>query len=118
LPLKRARQLCGPRIKSANLWLGDGRVQSAVHWDGHDNLLLQLEAVWKSTGASGAPDNFHEVILGDDAAVLAPSSGEEPTPPRHRAGVAATAWRSTRTRHDVLISTQVGRTETGPTAAA
>jgi hypothetical protein len=51
LPLKRARQLCGPRIKSANLWLGDGRVQSAVHWDGHDNLLLQLEAVWKSTSA-------------------------------------------------------------------
>ena len=90
LPLKRAKQLCGPRIKSANLWLGDGRVRSAVHWDGHDNLLLQLEAVWKSTSASGAPDNFHEVILGDDAAVLAPSSGEEPTPPRHRAGVAAT----------------------------
>ena len=43
LPLKRARQLCGPRIKSANLWLGDGRVRSAVHWDGHDNLLIQLE---------------------------------------------------------------------------
>ena len=59
LPLKRAKQLCGPRIKSANLWLGDGRVQSAVHWDGHDNLLLQLEAVWKSTSASGAPDSFH-----------------------------------------------------------
>ena len=43
LPLARAKKLCGPRIKSANLWLGDGRVQSAVHWDGHDNLLLQLE---------------------------------------------------------------------------
>lgn len=43
LPLTRAKRLCGPRIKSANLWLGDGRVQSAVHWDGHDNLLLQLE---------------------------------------------------------------------------
>ena len=30
LPLKRAKQLCGPRIKSANLWLGvdDHRVQS------------------------------------------------------------------------------------------
>jgi len=35
-------------------------------------------------------------FLGDDASVLAPSSGEEPTPPRHRAGVASLAWRSTR----------------------
>ena len=34
--------------------------------------------------------------LGDDAAVLAPSSGEEPAPPRYRAGVASMAWRSTR----------------------
>ena len=29
-------------------------------------------------------------------AVLAPSSGEEPASPRHRAGVASMAWRSTR----------------------
>ena len=29
-------------------------------------------------------------------AALAPSSGEEPTTPRHRAGVASMAWRSTR----------------------
>ena len=34
--------------------------------------------------------------LGDDAAVLALSSGEEPASPRHRAGVASMAWRSTR----------------------
>ena len=33
---------------------------------------------------------------GDDAAALAPSSGEEPASPRHRAGVASMAWRSTR----------------------
>ena len=39
-------------------------------------------AVWKSTSASGA--------------LLARSSGERPTPPRHRAGVASMAWRSTR----------------------
>ena len=36
--------------------------------------------VWKSTSASGA----HYVILGNDVAALAPSSGEEPTSPRHR----------------------------------
>ena len=39
---------------------------------------------------------FIKSFLGDDAAVLAPSSGEEPTSPRHRAGVASMAWRSTR----------------------
>jgi hypothetical protein len=30
-------------------------------------------------------------VLDDDAAVLAPSSGEESTPPRRRAGVASMA---------------------------
>ena len=30
-------------------------------------------------------------VLGDDAAVLAPWSGEEPAPPRHGAGVATNA---------------------------
>ena len=43
--------------------------------------------VWKSTSVS---------VLGDDVAAAAPSSGEEPTSPRHRAGVASMAWRSTR----------------------
>ena len=54
-------------------------------------------AVWKSTSASGAPDNSSlSPFLGDDVAVLAPSSGEEPASPRHRAGVASMAWRTTR----------------------
>jgi hypothetical protein len=34
---------------------------------------------------------FTESFLGDDATVLAPSSGEEPASPRHRAGVASMA---------------------------
>ena len=38
---------------------------------------------------------FTKSFLGDDAAVLASSSGEEPASPRHRAGVASMAWRST-----------------------
>jgi hypothetical protein len=42
------------------------------------------------------PIILHQVIFGDDAAVLAPSSDEEPAPPRHRAGAASMAWRSTR----------------------
>jgi len=39
---------------------------------------------------------FTKSFLGDDTAVLAPSSGEEPASPRHRAGVASMAWRTTR----------------------
>ena len=39
---------------------------------------------------------FTKLFLGDDAAVLARSSGEEPASPRHRAGIASTAWRTTR----------------------
>ena len=35
-------------------------------------------------------------FLGDDSADLARSSGEEPASPRHRAGVASMAWRTTR----------------------
>ena len=37
---------------------------------------------------------FTKSFLGDDAAVLALSSGEEPASPRHRAGVASMAWRT------------------------
>jgi hypothetical protein len=38
---------------------------------------------------------FTKSFLGDDVAVLARSSGEEPASPRHRAGVASMAWRTT-----------------------
>jgi hypothetical protein len=39
---------------------------------------------------------FTKSFLGDDAAVLARSSGEESTPPRRRAGVASMAWSTMR----------------------
>ena len=38
---------------------------------------------------------FTKSFLGDDAADLARSSGEETASPRHRAGVASMAWRTT-----------------------
>jgi len=38
---------------------------------------------------------FTKSFLGDDAAVLARSSGEGTASPRHRAGVASMAWRTT-----------------------
>ena len=40
--------------------------------------------------------SFTTSFLGDDAAVLAPSSGEGPASPRHRAGVASMAWSTRR----------------------
>ena len=42
LPMARALRLAGPRLQSANLWIGDGGMRSNLHWDGHDNILLQL----------------------------------------------------------------------------
>ena len=60
------------------------------------SMWLAHRPVWKSTSASGARQFFTMSFLGDDAAVLARSSGEEPASPRHRAGVASTAWRTTR----------------------
>ena len=39
---------------------------------------------------------FTKSLLSDGTAVLAQSSGEEPAPPRHRAGVASVAWRTRR----------------------
>ena len=54
-----------------------------------------LPAVHKSTSESGARQFFTKSFLVDDAADLAPSSGEEPASPRRRAGVASTAWRAT-----------------------
>ena len=45
------------------------------------------QPVWKSTSVYS--------FLGDDVAALAPSSGEEPASPRHRAGGASMAWKLT-----------------------
>ena len=63
----------------------------------------EAKAVWIQTkwGAFGCVETNQCVgctksFLGDDAAVLARSSGEEPASPRRRAGVASMAWRTTR----------------------
>ena len=74
------------------------------------DLFYMCNAVWKSISASDA--------LGDGAAVLARSSGEEP--PRHATEEALRRWRgggsddSARTRSKILISTQVSTTRPVP----
>ena len=63
--------------------------KALVQMTGHPLEKIKKDmsrAVWKSTSES---------FLGDDVAALAPSSGEERTSPRHQAGVASMAWRST-----------------------
>ena len=63
-----------------------------------------IEGIWQTTSlpvrrpkpTRRVPKFFTKSFLGDDAAVLARSSGEEPASPRHRAGVASMAWRTTR----------------------
>ena len=67
-------------------------------------ILLELEAPIKICGdlCGNQPvcwvhrQFFTKSFLGDGAAVRARSSGEEPASPRHRAGVASMAWRTTR----------------------
>ena len=44
----------------------------------------------------GCTRQYTKSFLGNDVAVLARSSGEEPASPRHRAGIASMAWRTTR----------------------
>ena len=96
VPERAAR---GGRLeRAAGLLLEDVLGQEAAPGVfGDDPLLLDVRRrvrcgsrpVCKSTSVSGA-------FLGDGAAVLARSSGEERATPRHRAGVASMAWRSTR----------------------
>ena len=56
------------------------------------NILLRAPICVKINQCFGCTKSF----LGDDVAVLARSSGEEPASPRHRAGVESMAWRTTR----------------------
>ena len=57
--------------------------------------------MWKSTSVGCTRQFFTKSFLGDNAAVLARSSGEEPASPRHRA-----SDDSARTRRKILSSTQ------------
>ena len=66
-----------------------GTFQWTVRQHALAESFMASVAVWKSTSASGA-------LLGDDVAALVSSSGEEPASPRHRAGVASMASRTTR----------------------
>jgi hypothetical protein len=86
------------------LWVFGGRDGGRYHSD-----VWRFDVTttaWRLMDVAGpAPRRAHTATLLGDAmvvicveiiAVLAPSSGEESAPPRHRAGGASMAWRSTR----------------------
>ena len=57
-------------------------------------IALLVEPCVEINRCVGRRSFFTKSFLGDDAAVLPPSSGEEPASPRHRAGGASMARRS------------------------
>ena len=97
-------------------WAGNkarswGYLRRCALWYGHGFLLwLYLFGQsgfkgWRAGEKGSFSENWPHVygdelcgshFRGDDAAVLAPSSGDGPAAPRHRASVASMAWRSTR----------------------
>ena len=70
------------------------------HAENYDVTAAPLKALGIHVRVVGCCVEINQCVgcsfLGDDAAVLAPSSGEEPASLRHRAGVASMAWRTTR----------------------
>jgi len=67
--------------------------QAASLKEGNDFVVICVE-INQCVGCTR--QFFTKSFLGDDAAVLALSSGEEPAPSRYRAGVASMAWKTTR----------------------
>ena len=85
-----------------NLFDRDAMAHNLNAVDGCRSYLTLFGAVGAGVvGATGCVEinqcvGCTKSFLGDDSADLARSSGEEPASPRHRAGVASMAWRSTR----------------------
>jgi hypothetical protein len=74
----------------------DAAVNSYIQIGSEVMLVTAVSVCVKINQCVGCTRKFFtESFLGDDAAALARSSGEEPASPRHRAGIASMAWRST-----------------------
>ena len=80
----------GSPVELRGKWSMDGNAEvTLARFGRHGNHVTDCVEINQCVGCTKS-------FLGDDAAVLARSSGEEPASPRHRAGVASMASRTTR----------------------
>ena len=85
----------GSPIELRGKWSMDGNAEvTLARFGRHGNHVTDCVEINQCVGCTR--QFFTKSFLGDDAAVLARSRGEEPAPPRHRAGVASMAWRTMR----------------------
>ena len=100
--MARIGDLCRPpvfdvafreKLEQLFLWRRDVR---RFRTDQVDNELIEELIATSALAPSVGSCVETNQCVGCTAAVLAPSSGEEPASPRHRAGVASMAWRTTR----------------------
>ena len=83
-----------------NLFDRDAMAHNLNAVDGCRSYLTLFGAVGAGVVGASTCVEINQCVgcsfLGDDATVLAPSSGDEPASSRHRAGATSMAWRSTR----------------------
>jgi hypothetical protein len=89
---------CADRCGSVLIWINPGwsTVCTLAFCAPSTVLAAVLSCVEINQCVGCTRQFFTKSFLGDDAAVLARSSGEEPALPHHLAGVASMAWRTTR----------------------
>ena len=76
------------------VWSNEGGAHPDIVGKSH---IIQVTNCVEINQCAGCTQQFFtKSFLGDDAAVQARSNGEEPASPRHRAGVASMAWKTTR----------------------
>ena len=89
-----------PTRSAKNLFDRDAMAHNLNAVDGCRSYLTLFGAVGAGVVGASTCVEINQCVgcsfLGDDAADLARSSGEEPASPRHRAGVASMTWRTTR----------------------
>ena len=87
------------RVQGRCLWYDATRKMGFLKGSDGQEIFCHASDVKDSIGeelCGNQPVRRVKSFLGDDAAVLARSSGKESASPRHRAGIASMAWSTTR----------------------